>query len=337
MIKKAKIKGGSDLLLGGLLLAYIGTVYQAYGFGMGLIYMLGIGMVAVSLLFTAAFRRLGSLALWLGAAGSYLILWYTARDLATATLIWGLCCAVPVGVSLVWPVYPRIDSLAARALPITGGIAILGTLVYSRLHFGSWSCLPMAKRMTLRIELFIDQTGLMYEQFTTEEQLTQLQAMLQFLKANSAVLAFGLIQMTAFLLLGIFFLSVWRADRKAQKDGLGRMLGSWRALYPSPAVSRLYMFGYLVVVLFGSGKIAQNLIAAFDLFGFFFVFVALHRLLQFLRKRGLPSWAKKAVIGGLFVLAYLSVGNALLSPYMILLYAGWWIAAFPMVITVIKK
>ncbi len=333
---KNQIKGWSGMFLGGLILAYVGAVYRLGGFGLGMIYALSLAIVTVPLLFTAALRRLGTVALWCGTAVSFCLLFYTGGDLATCILVWALTCAIPLSLSFVWPLCPRIKPLAMRALPAAGAIAMAGTLLYSRLHFGSWDFLKMIKQMVLRLEEMIRMAEQISQEIYVGEQLTQMQAMTQFLRGNSGVLVFTIIQLIVYALFGLFFLSVWRADRKAQRDGYGNMLGSWQGMIPSQWVARLYMFGYLVV-LFLPNRIGQNMIAAFDLFGFLFVFAALYRLLQYLRKKGWPSWAKKGVIGGLFLLAYWSVGNALLSPYMILLYAGWWISAFPAFVTLQKK
>ena len=335
-LTKEKIKGGVDLLLGGLILAYVGSVYDRGGFGLAMIYVFALAIMTVPVLFTVTLRRLGTLAAWCGMGASFFLLWYTGKDLATAVLVWSLTCAVPVSVSVIWPLYPKIKPLAMRALPVAGGIAALGTLLYNRLHFGGWNYLGMAKQMVTRIEGMTVALEQLYGQVYAGQQLKEMQTMMQFLRTNSTVLAFTVIQLAVYALFGLFFLSVWYADRKASRDGMGRMLGSWHTMIPSPWVSRLYMLGYLIV-LFLSGRTAQNMIATFDLFGFLFVFVALYRLLQFFRKKGLPSFAKKGIIGGLFVLSYLTVGNSLLSPYMILLYAGWWIATFPVFITVQKK
>ncbi|MBQ8600288.1 MAG: hypothetical protein IJ407_02760 [Clostridia bacterium] len=333
-MSKAKLKGWLDLLIGGVLLFYAGGVYRANGFGMEMVYTLVLCLAAVPVLFTCAFRRLGTLITWSGMALSLFLLWQTSGNIATSVLVWALCCSIPLAVSFTWPNHLKIKPLAMRALPAAGAVAFGGTLIYNKLHFGGWNFDGMMSRIGDKIGVLVDQMETMYLTLYYQEGVQnplpeEITAVLTVLREGVDTMAFSMILWVVYALFGLFFLSVYLADRKAGKDGLGRMLGPWYPLIPTRRLSWLYMGAY-ILVLFFNGVHAQNLTAVFDLFGFLFVFTALYRLLQFFRKKELPPLLRKLLIGALFILSFTTVGGGLLlSPYTVLVYAGWWIATLP--------
>ena len=340
-MKKERIKGWLELLIAVGLLYYAGTVYAVGGFGIGMIYTLAFCLATVPVLFTDSFRRFGmrSVLVMLIALG---LTYAASGDPATSVLVWSLCCAVPAAVAFVWPRHRQIKPLAMHALPLAGGIALGGTLVYCKLHFGSWALNVMMERISLRLGSYLDQMEALYlslfyadgVQNPLPDQLAELFALM---RQGLDTMAFSMILWVVYALFGLFFLSVCIADRNAARAGGPRVLGPWRTLIPSRGISWIYMTGYLIVLLVG-GSYAQTLIAVFDLFGFLFVFTALYRLLQFFRQKNMPSLLRKLLIGGLFAVAFATVGGGLLfSPYTILLYIGWWIATLPAVIKIQKK
>ena len=327
----AKIKGVCNLLIGVFFLSYAGLVYRADGFSLGLFYLLLLCLAVVSPQFTRGLRRLGTLWGWSGMGAGLVGCWITADDFPTALLLWSLVCAIPLGLSCFWPLYGRIRPLAKRALPVSGGIAFLGSLLYSKLHFGSWSFEPMMKQIALRISNILLQTEQMVPQIYDEKFVAEYLALSQQMRQSPQqmhYMAFTVVLMVIYGLFGLFFWCVWRADRKAGADGLGRTLGSWHTMIPQRTVSWVFMGCYLILLLF-EGTFAQNLIAVLDLFGFLYVFTALYHLLQLLRKKNLPPLLCGGIVGALFVVSFLTVGGGMISPYLLLMYVGWWIATSP--------
>ncbi len=335
----AKIKGAGNLLLGALLLLWAGATYRVEHFGLEMFYTLLFCLVTVPPLFTRAFRRLGTVISWCGMALCLWITWLGAGDLPTALLVWSLCCCIPISLSFVWPLHGTVKELARRALPVAGAIAMAGTVLYSKLHFGSWGFGPMMERITLRIQwlmlAFEEMIPQMYASKVADEYLKMFQAMRQS-PQQMHIFALYTVLVVMYGLFGLFFWCIFRADRKAGKDGLGRTLGSWHTLIPGRGVSWLFMGCYLVMLLI-SGTFAQNMIVALDLFGFLYVFTALYYLLQLLRKKGLPPLLCGIIVGALFVLSFFTVGGSVFSPYVLLMYIGWWIATTPFKVTVQRR
>lgn len=325
-MKKEQVKGWGAFGLTLLFLLYGGVVYRTGGFGLNFTFVLFCLMAAVPQLLLYGYRRLGSTAAWLVTAAALPLLYYAAKDAATAILSWALCCGSPLAVTLFWPHLKRIKPLTVYALPAAGLIWLGGALVYCKLHFGSWALYGMTQRVTERYGELLGQMEQVYLQLYNGTLPEQLQQMFAVVRQQAATMGFFMITMVVYALMGFFFLAVYTADHSVPRQA--RWLGSWRGLIPGRGISWLYMSCYLLVAFFAQEHY-QTLLAVFDLFGFFYVFTAVYRFLQFLRKKGIPPVARTLLVGLLFVLAYFSVGGALISPYTILLYVGWWITTTP--------
>ena len=166
----------------------------------------------------------------------------------------------------------------------------------------------------------------LYQQAYNTPLPEQMVKFFELYRTQTERVGFYLIVMAAYALVGFFFFALFAADRSIPKDG--RWLGSWKSLIPRRGISFLYMGSYLLVLLLAE-KHYPALAAVLDLFGFFYVFTALYRLLQLMRRKKIPPIANALVIGLGFVLSYFSAGGAILSPYSILMYIGWWIATTP--------
>lgn len=330
-MRKEQIKGWIGLGLALLIQLYIGVVYRVGAFGISYCFALFLAMLAVPVLVLYGYRRVGSLPAWLAMAAAFPLLYYAAEDGATAVLTWALCFGTPLAVTFCWPHLQRIRPLAVYALPGAGLIWLGGALLYCKLHFGGWHLSAMTMRIAQRFGDLLDQMEQFYQYlyqqaYNSAELPEQLQQFFAAYRGQTAEMGFYLITMAVYALMGAFFLSVWLADRSLPAKG--RWLGSWEALIPGRGISWLFMTGYLLVLFFAKQNFV-TLSAVFDLFGFFFVFAAVYKLLQLFRRKGMhPVW-QILLIGLLLSLAYLSVGGAILSPYMILMYLGWWIATAP--------
>lgn len=111
--------------------------------------------------------------------------------------------------------------------------------------------------------------------------------------------------MVVYALFALFFISLYYADRRAAKDGLGRWSGDWAGLIPGRGISWAYMGGYLLAMM-AADPYYQVLSGVFGLFGFFYVFTALYRAAAvFAQKRHSPGYpgAADRSAGG-FILFY---------------------------------
>ncbi len=341
-MKRESIKGWLFLGIGSLILFYLGYTYQVGGWSMNYTLVLAAAMIAAPPIYLTGYRLVGSIPAWIAMAAGLLFCWLGGCDIGTALLSWALCCGTPLAVSLFWPNFPRIKPLAKAALPVAGGIWLAGTLGYARLHLGSWDLSAITNRIAVYYLKAVDLTETLYRQSlpAMEEQLkqtygNQLAQVLEQAEQNIEVMrevshevSFQMIVMIAYGLFGLFFFGVWVADRAASPSAEERWLGSWSTLIPGPGISTLFMLGN-IGSLFISGTLGFTLGAVFDLFGYFYVFTALYTLLQFLRKKNWPRWIRGGLIGLLFILSYVLSGNIVLSPYMLLLFAGWWIITTP--------
>lgn len=325
-MKKERVKGWLGLIGVLLILLYSGSVYRIGGFSAGFGLALFSAMIAVPALLLASYRRVGSLPAWAAIAVSAAVLCYATGDTATAVLCWAFCCGTPLAVTLFWPYFKKIGPLTAYALPAAGAIWLGGTLVYGKLHFGSWALYTMTQRFADGYAAMVDQMEILYQQLYNEQLPAQLGEMFDLMRSQAAAMGFYLITMIAFALFGLFFLAVFAADRSFPQAG--RWLGSWKTLIPGRGISWLFMGAYILAQLM-DGTHFLTLLAVLELFGFFFVFTALHWLLQILRKRGWHPALQVLVIGLLLIMSYFSVGGSLLSAYTILMYVGWWIATLP--------
>lgn len=332
-VEKSFIKGCVNLLFCLFLFALAGNQYSNSSLIPVMILLPLYGLLIASN-YTAALRRMGNLPVWIGMAAGLGAVYFFSRDLSVTVLLGSLCCAIPLAVSLIWPLHPRIKPLAMRALPLAGGLALGGLALFHKLRFGVWGFDGIMDRIEIFNAMMLNQMEQMSGELYQGADLEQMNAYFAFCRENLSALSFPMITWAVYGFFGLFFWCVWSADRKAGKEGRGRMLGSWRFLIPKRGLSWLYMGGYLILSLV-QGTAASNLAAAFDLFGFLFVFTALYRLLQTLRRKQVPSWGRKLLIGGLFAASYFTVGGGLLlSPYTLLLFAGWWIATLPVFVSV---
>ncbi len=330
---KSTLFGALNLLFCSLVFALAGDQYRNSSL-IQVSLVLPIYILLIAPYLTAALRRMGTKWTWLGMVAGFGVLYFFSRNLSVSVLVWSVCCAIPLAVSLIWPLHARIKPLAMRALPLAGAFALGGILLFHKLRFGVWGFDAIIQRIGIFISMTLNRMEWMSGQIYQGEQLALMNSYFALCRENLKTLSFSVVTSAVYGFFGTFFWCVWSADRKAGKEGKGRMLGSWRRLTPSRRLSWLYMGGYLILALLG-GTAGQNLAAAFDLFGFLFVFTALYRLLQYLRKKNLPPILRKLLIGGLFLAAYFTVGGGmLLSPYMLLLYIGWWIATLPVLISV---
>ncbi len=341
-MKRESIKGWLFLGIGSLILLYLGYTYQAGGWSMNYTMVLAAAVIAAPPLYLAGYRLVGSVPAWLAMAAGLLFCWLGGSDIGTALLSWALCCGTPLAVSLFWPNFPRIKPLCKSALPVAGGIWLAGALGYARLHLGSWDLSAVTNRIAVYYLKAVDLVETVYRQNLTsmEAQLQQIygdqlpqvmeqaEQSIKLMREVSHEVSFQLIVMIAYGLFGLFFFGVWVADRAASPSVKERWLGSWSALIPGRGISFLYML-LNIFSLFIGGRMGISLAAAFDLFGYFYVFTALYTLLQFLRKKNWAPFIRGGVIGLLFILSYVLSGNMILSPYMLLLFAGWWIVTTP--------
>lgn len=330
-MRKAKLKGWLCLGLATWILFYASSLYRSGGFS-GVFTLALFGAVAgAGILYTAGYRLLGSLPVWAAMATGLIVCLFTCGEGGTALLLWALCCGTPLAVSLLWGKLHQVRPLALAALPSASVIWLLGVLLYGKLHFGSWALNVSVERVAEKYLVAVGQMEQLYQQIYPEGFPEQLVKMLEMMRGMDQTIGFFCIVFIAYALVGSFFLSVWAADRMAQK----RWLGSWAALIPSRGISWIYMLGYFFT-MFLADPYYTNITATFHLFGFFYVFTALYALLQFLRRKNCGRFLRQLIIGVLFVLAYCSAGSSLVSVYSLLMMAGLVIATAPRVI-IIKK
>ncbi len=330
-MKKETLKGGIYLGLASLILLYTSGLYRASGFSGAFTLALFGAMAGAGIFYSAGYRLLGSVPAWAAMAVGLVVCLLTCGEGGTALLLWALCCGTPLAVSLIWSRRPKILPLSMAALPLAGGIWLLGTLLYSKLHFGSWALNVSVEQIAEKYLVAVGQMEQIYHQIYPEGFPEQLIKMLEMMKGMDRTIGFFCIVSIAYALVGVFFLSVWAADRMAEK----RWLGSWSAMIPSRGISWIFMLGYFFT-MFLAEPYYTNITATFHLFGFFYVFTALYVLLQFLRRKNVARFLRRLIIGGLFALAYGSAGNSLVSIYSLLMMAGLVIATAPRII-IIKK
>ncbi len=324
-MNKERIKGWFGLVGTLLLLFYMGSVYPVSGFDAGFGLILLVGMVVVPALLLASYRRVGSLSAWVTLLAALPVLYLATGDLATAVLAWSLTCGTPLAVTLFWPYYKKILPLTSAALPLSGAFWLGGALVYSKLHFGGWSLYAMTERIATRYAGMVDEMELLYERIYQEQMPAQFGEMFDLLRSQSLTMGFYVIMMATYALLGAYFLGIRIADRAVKNSG---WLGSWSTLIPGRGISWCFMLIYILAQFIGGTQMAA-VMAAIYLFGFFFVFAGIYWIRGLMQKKKWPPLAQGLLIGLLLILAYFSVGGALLSPYTILLYLGWWIATLP--------
>lgn len=335
-MKKEQLKALISLGLMALLLSYTASVYRAGGFSPLFGFSFGLSALVCAPLMLAFFRRMGAFACWAVTAVFGLLLGFAAGDAATAVLICAFCFGAPVAISFFWPRFKETKTLVMLALPAAGAIDFLGTLVYCRLHFGQWGFEAMIARITMKILHLFDQMEALYTQLYSGELLKQMQKYMAVFREQASALSFSVAMMVVYALFALFFISLYYADRRAAKDGLGRWSGDWAGLIPGRGISWAYMGGYLLAMM-AADPYYQVLSGVFGLFGFFYVFTALYRLLQYLRRKGIPPVIRGLLIGLLAVLSYFTAGGTLLSVYTILLFAGWWIATTPVKIPPVRS
>lgn len=341
-MKRESIKGWLFLGIGSLILFYLGYTYQVGGWSINYTMVLAAVTIAAPPLYLTGYRLVGSVPAWIAMAAGLLFCWLGGCDIGTALLGWALCCGTPLAVSLFWPNFPRIKPLCMAALPVAGGIWLAGALGYARLHLGSWDLSAITNRIGVYYLKMVDLVETIHRQTlpSMEAQLRpiygdqlpqvmeQAEQSIKLLREVSHEVSFQIIVMIAYGLFGLFFFGVWVADRAASPSAKERWLGSWATLIPGRGISFLYML-LNIFSLFIGGTFGITLAAAFDLFGYFYVFTALYTLHRFLRKKNWPRLLRGGLIGLLFLLSYTLSGNIVLSPYMLLLFAGWWIATAP--------
>ena len=335
-MKKSKVYGWLNIGFCWLIMMELGTLCKATGGILSAVFMLPLCAVLTSMFFTSALRRLGTIDVWIGMGGAFFWVWYFSGALSATVLLWICCCAIPLAVSFVWPLHPQIKPLAMRALPVAGLLLGGGAVLFHKLRFGVWGISGIMERIELFWTMVFNAMEQQALQMYTGDKLKQISDILLVSRENLQSMVFSVILMVVYGYFGLFFWSVYSADRKAGKEGLGRMLGPWHKLIPSQGLSYLYMGGYLLS-LFLSGKAYENFLAVHNLFGFLFVFTALHRLLHFFRKVDLPPILRKLLIGGLFVSSYFTGGNPFMLVYTVLMFAGWWTAVSVIRIKIVKK
>lgn len=330
-MKKTKFKGFLYLGIATLILFYASVLYRGGGFsGLFTLTLFG-AMAGAGILYTAGYRLLGAAPAWAAMAIGLAVCLVGCKESGTALLLWTLTCGTPLAVSLIWSRRSKIRPLSMAALPLAGGIWISGALLYSKLHFSSWALNAPVARIADKYLAAVEQMEQIYRQIYPEGFPEQLTKMLEMMRGMDRVIGFFCIVFIAYALFGTFFLSVWAADRMAEK----RILGGWYSLIPSRGISWIFMLGYFFAMFLAEPHYT-NIMATFHLFGFFYVFTALYALLQFLRRKNCGRVLRRLIIGGLFALAYCSAGNSLVSVYSLLMMAGLVIATMPRII-IVKK
>lgn len=330
-MNKSKVKGWLYLGIATLILSYAASLYRSGGFGGMFTLALFGAMAGAGIFYAAGYRRVGSLPTWSAMALGLVLALLACGDWGTGALLWALCCGTPLAVSFLWPRKRTIRPLAMAGLPLAGGIWVLGALLYGKLHFGSWDLSVLTHRIADKYLSAVEQMEEIYLQIYPEGFPEAVVKMLEMMRGMDYAVGFFSITFIAYALVGCFFLSVWAADRMAEK----RVLGSWASMIPSRGASWLFMLGYFLT-MFLPDPYYLSVAATFQLFGFFYVFTALYALLQKLRKKHCPRFWRRLIIGGLFALAYISGANSLVSVYSIAMMVGLVIATKPYIV-IIKK
>lgn len=330
-MNKSKFKGFLYLGIATLILFYASVLYRGGGFSGAFTLTLFGAMAGAGIFYAAGYRLLGAVPAWAAMAMGLVVCLFGCQESGTALLLWAFGCGTPLAVSLVWSRRSKIRPLSMAALPLAGGIWLMGALLYSKLHFGSWALNAPVARIAEKYLVAVEQMEQIYRQIYPEGFPDQLIKMLEMMRGMDQTIGFFCIVFIAYALFGCFFLSVWAADRMAQK----RILGSWAVLIPPRSVSWIFMLGYFFSMFLAEPHYT-TITATFHLFGFFYVFTALYALLQFLRRKNCGRFLRRLIIGGLFVLAYCSAGNSLVSVYSLLMMAGLVIATMPRIV-IIKK
>lgn len=325
-----------NFLLSVAAILYTTASYNAGGFGIDFGFLMILCALVVSTQALILFRRVGTLLGWSTMAALGLLAMLTTADWGTGVLIAAFCLAVPLSVSIFWPAFRGIGPLSRRALPLAGGLLFLGTLAYNYLHFDEWDFSPMLERTTEMVRAFTTQWEQMMAQVYGGKLPEQMLTFAKTFREQAGMMAYNLLLMPVFALFGIFFIAVFLADRKAKAEGTRRWCGSWRALIPPRGISWIYMLINIISVFAGE-QLYLPLTGALNLFGFFYVFTAVYKLERFLAKKKLHGFWRGAIVVILFALSFITVGGSTLTPYTLLLFAGWWIATTPAWITVIRK
>ncbi|MBQ3085289.1 MAG: hypothetical protein IJC46_07580 [Clostridia bacterium] len=328
---KVDFKGILFLMLAALLMGYTGSVYRVAGFGLELIFMLAICILAVSTLVLMAFRRVGTLLTWLMLGASLLLIYATAREAGTSLLIWSLSCGTALASSVFWPSARKIRPLAQYALPAAAVVWLGGALGYCKLHLGRWHLASITRQIGGRYyDLMEEAVSTVYG----EKIPAYLQEQLELLREGGVIIGFMLVALLVYLLFGCFFLSVWLADRSMGRKG--RWLGSWETLIPGRGISMVFMLVHFLGLAMEGGSLLA-LTTALNLFGYFYVFTALYRLHCRWRKKNMNAVLRGGAIALLFALSLLSVGGSMLSVYTVAMYVGWFIASTPRVQMINRK
>ncbi len=328
-----RTKGGFFSLLQIILLAFLlgsaASLYSADGFSVAFAFFLALSVAVSNPVFLGIYRRFGMLV----SMGLMLVfgigIFSLMEDPATALLTCTLCFAIPLLMGFFWPRFRTLESLTKAVLPLTGGVIVGGFLIYCKLHFGVWSPYAAVERMSFRMGETIQNMRSLYAQVYEGELLEQVNSILTLMVQNADAIAREMIFLSVYGLLGIFYFSILWADRVGLKQGQISGCGSWAQLIPSRSISWLYMLGFLILNFINLGSFYQSAAATFTFFGFYYVFASVYLLDRFLRKKQLPVFVRVLIAGLLFLAALFSAGNALFSPYSILMYVGWWIATSP--------
>lgn len=328
-MKKEQVKGWIGLAVAMLLSVYLGNLYRVNHFGMQFLCILICGIVSVPPLILYGYRQLGTAPAWLAMAASFPLMLNAAEDPATVLLTWTLCFGSPLAVTFFWPRRPRIKDLAFGALPMAGLIWLGGALGYCKLHFGSWDLFAITERINYRCGILIEEMERLYRSTYGEKHPGSIEDAFELIQSQNSAMGFYFLSLAVYGLVGCFFLGVFLADRSFPAKE--RWLGSWSALLPGRGIAMGYMLAYLLVLFFANGQAFLSWKAVFDLFGFFFVFAGIYRILLYFRRKNWNRVLQWGVVFLLFGLAFLTAGGALLSPYMILQFVGWWFVTSPRV------
>ena len=326
-MSKGYLKGIFSLAVPLLLLYYIGVLYRLSSFSLTTAITLFCAVFSVPPLLLGGYRMIGTAPAWLAIAGAFPLLYYGSRNTAFTVLVWCLCCGTPLAVSVFWPRLREIGSLTYHALPASGILWLGGTLVYCKLHFGVWDLAAATERISYRYLLMVEEMESAYKLMFGEPLPEPMPEGFEMMKTQSELMGFYVACMLIYALVGSWFLAVFLADRSLPADG--RWLGSWKSLIPDRRVTVVFMTVYVLLVIFGSGRFAVNLKAVLDLFGFFYVFTSAYTLLQLMRKKKWPKIVCWGVVFLLLGLSYFTAGSVFISPYLLMVFAGFWIVASP--------
>lgn len=328
-----KTKGGFFSLLQIILLAFLlgsaASLYSTGGFGLEFSFFLILSAAVSSPVLLGIYRRFGQL-VSLGLMIAFGVGIFTlVKDPATGILICALCFSIPLAAGFLWPIFCDLGGLTRAVLPVSGGLVAGGFLIYCKLHFGAWSPYAAVERIAGRIGLLLEQVRPLYAQIYQGKMLEEMNAFLDLFLKNAESIAREVIFLCAYGFLGLFYFSILWADRIGVRQGQISGCGSWSQLVPDRTVSWMYMIAHLIMNFINVGPLYQAVAATMTLFGFYYVFSAVYVLDRFLRKKKLPAPVRVLIAGLLLLAALGSAGNALFTPYSILMYVGWWMATSP--------